>query len=292
MPLPRSFIASVRLRLPFGASWNKQAVALIHAGRKACVAPVHFDWDHKWVAHACLIGRKRFLFFPPHAAWLLSPVINTSALDIVRFSESDRSELINCLGGTEVVLEAGQGVLFPSMFWHGVLHEEPSLAVSVRFEPSPAGRPFAVLPRSWLFQRLVWRLFQQGYGSVADEFLAEYLESFFRYTKGWKSRYRRSAELCKKALMQYGEQQGVFNLTGENFSTEMALASDELKLYYGNVLKSQETIDSEQVKEVHSYIFPSVDRHPSAHDLHLALYALRVRQGLPPKRGVVQIEQE
>jgi hypothetical protein len=292
MPLTRDYTPAVRLRLPAGVSWNRQAVALIHAGRNACVAPVHFDWDHKWVAHACLIGRKRFFFFPPHAAWLLSPVINTSALDIMRFSESDRSEILNRLGGTEVVLNAGQGVLFPSMYWHGVLHEEPSLAVSVRFEPSPSGRPFAVLPRSWMLQRLVWRFFQQGYGSEADDFLVEYLESFFRYTKGWKSRYRRSVELCRRTLMQYGEQQGVITLSGENFSSEMALASEELKLYYGNVVERQETIGAERFEETRDYIFPCKDRKLSAQDLQLATYALQVRQGLPPKRGLVEIEQE
>jgi hypothetical protein len=292
MPVSHHLAPAIRLVVPTKKSWSKQGVAFIHAGREGCRAPVHFDWDHTWIAHACLLGRKKIFIFPPHSGWLLNPIINTSALDIPRFSECDRVDLINRLGGVEIELRAGEGICLPSMFWHGVLYEEPSLSVSVRFEPTPAGRPFAALPRSWLLQRLVWRFFQQGYGSEAAKFLEEYLESFFRPTKRWKNRYRQTVELCREALSQFGEQQGVVALMSDNFSSELALASEELKSYYGNAIESQESTKREVVQEVRDYIFRSTDHKPSAHELRLAVYALTVRQGLPPKRGLVTIEQE
>lgn len=291
MPVPHHIASSVRLRVPTGDSWTKQAVALLHAGRKESTAPVHFDWDHTWVAHACLIGRKRFFIFPPHAGWLLSPVINTSALLIPKFSETDRHELINRLGGMEIILEAGQGIRMPSMFWHGVLYDEPSLAVSVRYEPYPGGRPFAALPRSWLLQRLVWRFFQHGYGPEAYDFLVEYLKSFFRPTKRWKDKYRRIAHLCRDVLLAYGERQGASGLVAENFSTELALASQELRLYYSDVNGLNQD-ENDLVLEAQDYIFEAIKRPPDAQDLQLAKYARKVRQGLPPKRGLVEIERE
>lgn len=292
MPLPRHLVSTVRLIAPEGITWTERAVALVHAGRKGCIAPVHFDWDHSWVAHACVIGRKRFFLFPPHAAWLLNPIVNTSAFNISRFSETDRHDLINRLGGTEVLLEAGQGILIPSIFWHGVFYEEPALSVSVRFEECPGGRPFAALPRSWLLQRLVWRFFQEGYGPEAEEFLIGYLKSFFQSTKRWKDRYRRIADLCRRTLLSFGEQQGATELVAENFSAELALATQELRLYYGEAGDIDQPDENDLVLEARDYIFEGLNRLPSAHDLRLAVYALKVRQGLPPKRGLVEIKPE
>jgi len=88
MPLSRHLKPLIQLIVPGTASWTSQAVAFVHAGRIGSIAPIHFDWDHKWVAHACLIGQKRFFLFPPEAGWLLVPVINTSALRIPQFSGS------------------------------------------------------------------------------------------------------------------------------------------------------------------------------------------------------------
>lgn len=292
MPLPRSLVHAVRLITPPGLAWSKYAVAVIHAGRSHCMSPVHFDWDHAWVAHACLTGRKRFFLFPPVAGWLLNPVINTSALAIPRLSEIDRRDLLEKLGGVEIILEAGQGILFPSMFWHGVLYDEPSLAVSVRFEATAGGRPFAVLPRSWLLQRLMWRFFEKGYGSEARDFLSKYLRSFFsRRTKTWKDNYRRIMSLCRQALLACGEEQGAFEYVAENFSAELALASEELKRYYENMerIHSQER---DRIREVREYIFEGVDRRSAAQELLLSKYAISVIQGLPPRRGLVQINEE
>lgn len=292
MPIPYHLISAVRLAVPSNTTWNKQAVALVHAGRAGCIAPVHFDWDHKWVAHACLLGRKRLFIFPPQAGWLLSPVINTSALCIPRFSEPDRRELLDKLGGVEVSLEAGQGVLLPSMFWHGVLYEEPALSISVRFEPYSGGRPFAVLPRSWLLQRLVWWFFQRGYGVEANEFLTECLETFFLKRCGWKDRYRRLASLYHEALTERGEQRGAEEFISENFSGELVLASKELKLYYRDSPEVKLAGNDDRINKAADYIFEAVRHSRGASELRLAAHALRVRQGLPPKRGLIEIEKE
>jgi hypothetical protein len=290
MPLPRQVLDSVRPCLAHGTAWTNQAIAFIHAGRSGSIAPLHFDWDHAWVAHACLSGRKRFFLLPPDAGWLLTPIVNLSALCLPRFSATDRQDLLGTLGGVEVMLEAGQGLLFPSMFWHGALYEEPSLSVSVRFEKDVGGRPFAALPRSWLLQRLIWRFFREGYGDRAQAFLSEYLREFFRVSRGWKARYHRMAGLCRQALAQYGEERGRQALVSDGFSTELALGSSYLKNCYGAACNS-ENVDQENLIETARYIFEGVD--VQADDQHrLSSYALRIRQGLRPRRGLVDISTE
>lgn len=291
MPLPNKLTSNVGLTVRQRSVFSDQAVALVHAGREGCMTPIHFDWDHKWVAHACLLGRKRFFLFPPDAGWLLSPILNTSALAIPKFSEPDRYELVHKLGGAEIVLEAGQGILFPSMFWHGTLYEEPSLALSVRFELNAGGRPFAVLPRSWFLQRLVWRFFENGYNSTATDFLVKYLKSFFGRSKSWKDRYWKIMDLCQNALIAEREEHGARRWISENFSPELTLASQELKLYYGNV-RAREPHENDRIREARKFIFDRLSSVSAARQLLLSKYAVSVRQGLPPKRGLVQIDEE
>src|SRR5215207_3496875 len=274
MPVPRHLLSSVTLSLPHGATWTPHAIGYIHAGRRGCMTPLHFDWDISWVAHVCLTGRKRLFIFPPNAGWLLSPVLNLSALCVPKFSETDRSELARRLGGVQVVLNAGEGLLFPSLSWHGVLYEEPSLSISVRFEPSVGGRPFAALPRSWLLQRLVWRFFCEGYGSSARDFLAEYMKLFFDENCGWKERYRRVQALCRKALLDLGEAQGAEVFVGENFSAELALAGEAVRHYYTVAPRERDDVAPEDVEDTLKYIFEGIRVPPGAE--RLAGHALKI----------------
>ena len=287
MAVPRHLLHSVGVLLPRGAAWTTHALSYIHAGRTGTMTPLHFDWDMTWVANICLTGRKRFFIFPPSAGWLLSPVLNLSALCVPKFSEADRHDLVAKLGGVEVVLSAGEGLLFPSLSWHGVLYEESSLSLSVRFEPKPGGRPFAALPRSWLLQRLLWRFFAEGYGSSACEFLLNYLDTFFARKVGWRVRYRRVNEMCRRFLLEAGEGQGAAALSGENFSTELALARETVKRCYTVPLGVCDGEVSEGIADTADYIFERLERPAAAG--RLAEYAFRQQQGLRPRRGLVQI---
>ena len=290
MPLPQGVAAEVRFRASM-KTCTKHALALIHAGKPGSIAPVHFDWDHSWVAHACITGTKRMFFFPPNAGWLLSPVINTSAFCVPRFSEVDRRRFLDRLGGVEVVLRAGEGVLFPSMFWHGVLYDEASLSVSVRFEGNFGGRPYAALPRSWWLQRVAWNFFQQGYGEASEEFLMKYLKSFFAAGVSWKERYRQTTALCRVVLKEQGEHFGVDGLVGENFAPELALTRTELKRFYGSYGQTCEDNPVSELKTVEDYLFEGIHRPDACRGGDLANYAFRLRQGLPPQRGWIKIVQ-
>lgn len=285
MPVPVSSAGELSIRAE-----TSRAVAFVHAGRSKCMAPVHFDWDHTWISHACLTGVKRFFLFRPEAAWLLNPIINTSALCVPKFSESDRKEIVTKLGGAEILLRAGEGILFPSLYWHGVLYEESSLSVSVRFEASPRSRPFAALPRSWLLQRLIWKFFKDDFDKKSTIFLQEYLNLFFQPFRSWKDRYFVIMEFCRQTLRDLGEQRGVDEWVGQNFSSEVSLASKELKFYYGFDTAALSKHTRKSIKDVGSYLFSEASHGiVKSSEKLLASYALEVRQGLIPKRGIINI---
>lgn len=283
MPLDKRAADRLRIHVPGGPPGRK-AVALLHAGRRGCIAPVHFDWDHEWVAHACLTGRKRFFFFPPDSGWLLNPIINTSSFAVPRYSGPDLEEFCERTSGAQLTLEAGQGVLFPSLYWHGVAYDAHSLSVSVRFGQPLGARPFAALPRFWLLQRLLWSYFRSGFGAESNRFLAALLRLFFK-KQGWRIRYRETFRLIIEELLNRGESRGVEAWMGDNFVAESCLASREVAHYY-TVPRS--TAAQETIKGIQEYLFEGIPE-PAGTSQRLAAYALSLRQGLKPQRGVVEL---
>ena len=302
-PIPKALASRIELRVRDSRGLaGKEAIGLFHAGRTGSIAPLHFDWDHRWIFHACLSGRKTIYLIPPDAGWLLNPVINTSAICVPRLSTFDRGELLRRLGGTEVALSAGQGVLFPSLWWHAVLYDAPSMSVSVRFGEQPTLRPFAVLPRSFWLQRLVWLLFRRQAPALdAAKCLGQCLEAFLRPRISWKKRYHLANTVYRRLLLERDQSFGAQYLTSENFNSEIYLAREELKGAY-SLLNSDERAgtSSETTDEVEDYLFAAFHRNlstleksdliPSNQRRDLAEYALAKRQGLRPRRGFVAVQ--
>ncbi|HEX7181438.1 MAG TPA: hypothetical protein VF756_06315 [Thermoanaerobaculia bacterium] len=139
-------------------------------------------------------------------------------------------------------------------------------------------------------QRLVARFFDQSYGPEAFEFLTRYLERFFFMKSGWKARYRIINDLCRRTLLEYGEEEGATEFVGENFSAEIVLAGEALRFYYGDACKVSASSDDGRILRACEYLFEGIDRPPD-NDLQLAAYALRVKQGLAPQRGLIGIKE-
>lgn len=292
LPLPGILTPNLKLRVNLN-TWDKMATSFLHIGNKGAIAPLHYDWDHRWVAHGCLEGTKRLFFFPAEAGWLLNPIINTSAYALARFSAVDKIEFLSRMGGEEVLLKAGQGVLFPSMFWHAAEYDGPSISLSARFEVVPGGRPFAALPRSWLLQRLLWLFFRDGFSAKSFAFLSDHLDIFFRTYRSWKFRYEATLEHCRKSLESLGQHAGIHGWIGKSFSSELALASRELRPYYDFEPSDLTRMSGSAVEETRQYIFMGTSFEISTTSQErLAAYALHVRQGLIPKRGMIRITRE
>ena len=258
--------------------------SLLHAGRKSAIAPLHYDWDMRWVLNACLLGRKKFVFVPPESGWILAPVLNTSSYCVPRFSEKDLHEFVEIAAGVEITVQAGQAVIFPSLWWHGVYYEQNSVSISVRFAENPELRPLSVLPRSWLLQRLIAVLdsiTKNDRVNVVDGCL----KAFCREQDNWLSRYRYCKNIYREYLHEMGKEKGVNYLSAENFDIELSFAEEELRHLY-SILAPQD-LKAERFCEVRRYLFEGLSDNEfnRQHNL-IAGQALRVRQGLRPKRGL------
>lgn len=291
MALPRRFLSEIHVESMDESIIGTKAMVYVHAGRPGNFAPIHFDWDHRWLVHCCVTGSKRLVLLPPEAGWLLSPVINTAALLLPKFSEPDRRDLLEKLGGTEVRLNAGEAAVFPSLYWHGGNYDEAGLSVSVHFEREVRGRPLAALPRSWWLQRLVAPWLVDGYPDEIQETIESLLRDFFTPCDEWTQRYTRMNDSYRALLIQQGEHAGAHALTSEDFSAELNIAYGELEDNYAiESLPTQK--DGPVLDAVQRYLFEGFSEIEQDLAKMISWYAHTVRVGLEPKRGFVRVSPE
>ncbi len=291
MALPRRFLDEIHVSSTDESIVDTKAIVYVHAGRPGNFAPIHFDWDHRWLVHCCVTGSKRLVLLPPEAGWLLSPVINTSALLLPKFSEPDRRALLEKLGGTEVRLNAGDAAVFPSLYWHGGNYDEAGLSVSVHFERDVRGRPLAALPRSWWLQRLVAPWLVDGYPEELQGIVESLLRNFFAPCDEWTERYTRMNDRYRALLIERGEHAGAHALTSEDFTAELSIAREELEDNYAiEALPTQK--DDSVLDAVQQYIFEGFSKIDPDLARMISWYAHTVRVGLEPKRGLVRVSHE
>lgn len=289
-PLPESEITILRLTTEEGSPPSKPlALALLHAGRNQSKTPLHFDWDQRWVWHVVLHGQKEFLFADPEEGWLLSPVVNTAALNVPALSERDLAAIGPKIGLERIIVREGESVLFPSTIWHGVRYTEPCVGLSIRFEQHAGGRPFGVLPRSWWLQRLAWRFHLANYGPPAAEVFRRLAECFFEPEADWRRRWQKMQAAYRRELDALGAANGVDSWVGNNFSAELALARDELAVAY-TVDEGAEAPAAPVIDDAEQYLFEGLNWSlPPELRRALAAHALRTRTGLRPRRGLLKI---
>lgn len=290
-PLPNALSQKIQIESEDKKITSEHAIVQLHAGRSGCFSPLHFDWDHRQVVHVCLSGRKRFILFPPEAGWMLQPVLNMSALCVARFSDLDRAFLLQSLGGVEIELKEGEAITFPSTAWHAVSYHDSSLALSIRFESSILARPLAVLPRSWYLQRLAHHLHYPQIATTSLPFLQEALDVFLKKEHlDWYARYMVLHKLYRKELKKNSEHYGVHRWVDDNFSSELTLAVEDLKSLYSTENPDSVKIDESLLKSTQDYIFRGSNEFEPRLMSKLSEYAIRTRQGLEPKRGLIKIK--
>ncbi len=289
MPVPKALAEYLSLQIKKKPSKgaSTEAVALLHVGRKGCVAPLHFDWDHDMVLHACLRGRRTFYFFPPESGWLLVPVLNTSALNVPKLSRKDKKDLLAKLGGCEITLQPGEAVLFPSMWWHSVYYDTASVGLSVRFSSRSDFAVFSVLPRSWLLQRIIAELFvNDASAAKVKNVLDMCAQAFFATYKNWHERYHAFNTACRNVLRQMGKDKGVDQWADEAFVPELAIAGFEVEDLYK--IPKTGKLDRNEIARTQQYLFPS-KKNISKFARAFVQYALTTRHGLAPQRGLIPI---
>lgn len=269
------------------------AVTLVHAGKKGSLSPLHFDWDFSFILHTCITGIKDFYFFPPESSWLLDPILNTSAIDFARLSKKDKDHLTKRLGGFKLTIRPGEAVQFPSLWWHCVDYIEDSIGLSIRVENNENLRPFAVLPRNWRLQRLIWERSFVDKNFDHTDLLGRVLPMLLS-KEIWIERYKHLNALYKESPNQTGREFGYKHFKLDNFNSELCLAKDELKETFdlSSLEKTrtdfQDKLDT--VETIKKFIFASHNKKTYTHIQNsLTYYAINKLKGLPPKLGIIKI---
>lgn len=108
-------------------------LSLLFIANAGSVAHMHFDTDHRHVLLYQVFGRKRVIMIRPRYARQLMPVSATSLLAISRWPEPHKRRLFDYVDAFETVLEPGEGVYIPPLWWHYVEYLDAGMSFSIRF---------------------------------------------------------------------------------------------------------------------------------------------------------------
>lgn len=102
-------------------------------GCKDSVTQMHFDIDMSHVFHTAIFGRKTITLFPFEQGKNLHryPFTCRSYVDVHQPDFKQYPGLKNAQG-YQVVLEPGETLFIPSGYWHHLVYEEASCAISLR----------------------------------------------------------------------------------------------------------------------------------------------------------------
>jgi len=102
-------------------------------GCKGSVTQMHFDIDMSHVFHTAIFGRKTITLFPFEQGRNLHhyPFTCRSYVDVHQ-ADFDEYPRLKDAQGYRAVLEPGETLFIPSGYWHHLVYEEASCAISLR----------------------------------------------------------------------------------------------------------------------------------------------------------------
>ncbi|GAB4014820.1 MAG: hypothetical protein Fur0010_13270 [Bdellovibrio sp.] len=102
-------------------------------GPKGAITQIHFDIDMSHVFHTPVVGRKRFVLYPPEQSKNLyrHPFTVRSYVD-VDHPDFKKFPKLKLAKGYEVIVEPGQTLFIPAGYWHHVEYLDAGYAISLR----------------------------------------------------------------------------------------------------------------------------------------------------------------
>ncbi|MGB3722446.1 MAG: cupin-like domain-containing protein [Pacificimonas sp.] len=168
-PAPPALYAGstpVSLNIPDFVSTNiaplpvRDAEPRLWIGNASRIAP-HYDVAHNLAV--CVAGKRRFLLFPPEqiANLYVGPMENTLSGQPISMVDPDAPDLTRhpryadaLTAAQATVLEPGDAIYIPTLWWHGVRADGPMNAlVNYWFSSAPGGASFVALMHSLLVLR-------------------------------------------------------------------------------------------------------------------------------------------
>lgn len=207
-------------------------VGFMFAARRGLFAPLHFDGDLRDVLFTQVFGRKRIVLMPPSVSRRLLPIGNASALSVHLLPEREKRRLLEFNDAHSCILEPGQTLFIPRLWWHYLENVDTAMSVSSRFGRTVPAAQLSCLPTSHSLQNLANQLIDRRTGALADRRTAAAIfEAYFQPAPTPRARFERFhsvldalyAERCPDALQGWYEG-GVFARREQELSAEVPYA--------------------------------------------------------------------
>jgi len=181
-------------RIPVWARGATFAPALswMHMGHQGAFAPLHFDWDLRHVLLTQIFGKKRVILISPHYSKYLNPCENFSGIALHQFSAKMRSKFLRYHDGYECILNPGETLYMPMLWWHAVSYSEVGMSFNVRFTYNPYGYVLSALPPNHLLQNIAIALLDEennscrypdDFDAIMKAYYSASLKPYARYTR-------------------------------------------------------------------------------------------------------------
>ena len=140
-------------------------------GRTGCLQRFHCDMDarHNFLVQA--FGTKRVCLVSPAQTQKLQPSLERrllfSEVPFHRFSDDEKLAMLQFVDGRDAILDAGETLYIPPLWWHSIEYLSDSFSLSWRFAHLPFLRELGGLwqflwPSEWpLWQGIIWRFSSQ-----------------------------------------------------------------------------------------------------------------------------------
>ena len=294
-PASKLLPAQVRALADLAGAASRDALSVIHMGHRGAVSPIHFDWEFRTVLHLNLLGEKRLVLFAPDDGAGPPSRMNFMSRSFTLVDSAANTDLLRAVRAEVFFLKAGEGVIFPPLWWHAALYDQACLSLSFRFDEQIDRRPLAVLPPSVILQRVAHLLALGGeaaprafWADVQDEII----RSFLAPAEGWRCRFERFQRYLTKLEWELRHDLGIPQPAESPPPADLeGAAAAELAFAYERPAEGVQS--GGEVQSVVEFLFES---HPGGdfrsmpmplERVQLAEYALDKRRGLPPVRGLL-----
>ena len=129
----------------------------LFVANRGALARLHFDLDHRHNLLYQVFGVKRVTLFPPTMSRLLNPHGNSSLLTLQNIPDAERLRLLKFAGGYDSVLQPGETLYIPTLWWHCLEYRTVAMSVNFRFGRNPYNY--------FLAEKLHPSIFAQGVGT-------------------------------------------------------------------------------------------------------------------------------
>lgn len=121
------------VKLPTFSNGFSKNFMFMFFGAQGSITQMHYDIDLSHVFHTAFTGRKRFYLYPPSESKKLyrHPFTIRSYVDVLNPDFEQYPKLKDTLGDY-VELEPGETLFIPAGYWHHVVYDEASIALSLR----------------------------------------------------------------------------------------------------------------------------------------------------------------